>query len=93
LAALGSAPILTASGAVTVSFFDFDCIYCSALNEFHYVHPPHVTPYLVTRKCSSCGRLNHLEGVRGVPNDENGRAAEEDALVEIASAGGRSPFN
>jgi hypothetical protein len=76
-----------------ISSFDFDCIYCSAVNEFHHVHAPHVTPYLVTTKCSSCGRLNHLRGLRGMPLTDEDRAEQDDALLEIASSGGRSPFN
>jgi len=43
-----------------ITAFHFVCEFCHAANDYRYSHGPKVHPYLVTRRCDKCHRVNQL---------------------------------
>ena len=44
---------------VTTAFY-FRCDFCCAGNAYLHSHGPTIRPYLVTRRCEKCHRVNQL---------------------------------
>jgi len=47
--------------------FQSTCAFCRHNNAHEETHRTSVLPYLVSTRCSHCGRLNTLGGLTGTP--------------------------
>lgn len=64
------------SDRLVTTAFCFSCEYCHAANEYRHVHGAAIRPYLVTRRCDQCHRVNQLGFLLGtiVESDEQEHA-------------------
>jgi hypothetical protein len=52
--------------------FHFSCEFCHAGNDYRHTHAPNVNPYLVSRRCETCHRVNQLGFLLGTLVEDEG---------------------
>jgi len=57
--------VLYMSGSPVTTTFHFVCDFCQAANDYRHSHAAGIRPYLVTRRCETCHKVNHFAHLLG----------------------------